>query len=136
MTIEAQNNLESGTSFMRNTIDSLQYQVEFKLTKYYQDSGSISTNEKVERQRELYFLQQNLARVQEQLQQKATQKDAKLTEGVLNQINAFVEQYGKKHGFKIILGTNNSGTLLYADEATDITDDLLEALNKDYRGKH
>ena len=55
-----------------------------------------------------------------------------MTQGVLNQVNAFVEKYGKSHGYAMIFGTSNTGNILYADTIYDLTDTILAGLNKDY----
>lgn len=68
------------------------------------------------------------------VQSKAKEEDEKITQSVLNQINTFVEEYGKAHNYDIILGTTASGSILYGIEAMDITKEVLQALNKHYQG--
>ena len=52
-----------------------------------------------------------------------------LTE-IVDAVEAFVKDYGKKNGYTFIFGTNeNTGTVLYAEDKLDITDTVLEALN-------
>ena len=55
-----------------------------------------------------------------------------MTQGVLSQINSLAQQYGKEHGFDLILSTTQSGSILYGDDAIDLTKDLLATLNRNY----
>lgn len=49
---------------------------------------------------------------------------------LVKQVKAFIKDYGKKNGYTFILGSNEAGSVLYGDEAKDITNEILEALNK------
>jgi len=64
--------------------------------------------------------------------EKEKKDETEMTQSVLNQVNSFVEQYGKEKGYDIVFGTTNSGNLLYAKESMDITKEVLEALNANY----
>ncbi|MDJ1486052.1 OmpH family outer membrane protein [Cytophagaceae bacterium YF14B1] len=69
--------------------------------------------------------QQYSQNAQQQLQQKQQQ----LTADVLDRVNSFIENYGKKNGYKIILGTTQDGSLLYGEPGADLTDQILSELN-------
>ena len=42
----------------------------------------------------------------------------------------------KKKDIKIIFGANGRGGIMYADEASDLTDEVLEGLNADFEGEN
>lgn len=79
--------------------------------------------------------QRDLIRYQESMERRAGEEENTMLKGVLNQVNTFVERYAQKHGYDLILGTTNEGSLLYADTRLDITDEILTALNAEYTGK-
>jgi outer membrane protein len=54
---------------------------------------------------------------------------------VMKQLNQYVEQYGKEHGYKYILGADGNGSLMFADESENVTKEVLDFLNKKYSGK-
>lgn len=81
---------------------------------------------------ELQATAQDLQRYVAAVEQLSQEEDQKMTQSVLEQINVFVEQYGKDHGYDLILGTTTSGSILYGNQGIDITEELLEALNKYY----
>lgn len=70
----------------------------------------------------------------ESIEAKAKEEDEKMTESVLNQINSFVEEYAKREGIDLVLGTTLSGNILYGVTEMDITEELIEELNKNYKG--
>ena len=86
---------------------------------------------------------------QEQLkiaQQKLQVEDQKLTEikqnfstnvtqQVWDRLNNYIEEYGEAHSYKIILGTQGGGNVMYANDATDITNDILNYANGKYEGE-
>lgn len=63
----------------------------------------------------------------------AKDENDKLTQGAFNQINSFIERYSKEHNIDIVIGTTLSGSVLYGADKIDITDKVLEGLNKSYR---
>ena len=81
---------------------------------------------------ELQVLMQNIQQYASATEQMAVEEDRKKTEAVLEQINVFVENYGKEHGYDLILGTTASGNILYGTAGMDITEELLAALNRNY----
>jgi len=58
-----------------------------------------------------------------------------MTQTVINDINDFVKDYGKNHGYPIIFGAGGNGNIMYAEEASDLTGEVLEGLNAQYEGK-
>ncbi|MDG5491079.1 OmpH family outer membrane protein [Psychroserpens sp. SPM9] len=52
---------------------------------------------------------------------------------LIKQMRAFVKDYGKKNGYTYILGANDAGSVLYGDDAKDITKAVIDALNEDYK---
>ena len=58
------------------------------------------------------------------------------TDQVWKQLNQYVKDYGQEHSYNMVFGTTNSGEIMYADEAEDLTDKVLEFANSRYQGNH
>jgi outer membrane protein len=72
------------------------------------------------------FRQANMRRMEELKNEKM--------KSVIDKINVYIAEYGKKHRYSIILGTTAGGNILYADERHyDITDDITKGLNERYK---
>lgn len=80
--------------------------------------------------------EQQLLRYREAIQQRAQQENQRLTQAVLAEINAYLQQYGKEKGYRFILGATESGNIVYAAAEADITDDVLKGLNAQYDRQH
>lgn len=80
--------------------------------------------------------EQQLLRYRDAIQQQAQQENQRLTKAVLDEINAYLKQYGKDKGYTFILGATESGNIVYAAEGTDITDEVLKGLNAQYDHQH
>ncbi|NER09926.1 periplasmic chaperone for outer membrane proteins Skp [Muriicola jejuensis] len=77
-------------------------------------------------------LQQKGQRMGQMLQQQEQQLNivgqAEM-DSVVQKVRKEIEAYGKANGYTFILGGGEGGSVLYGDEAKDITDDLLKVLN-------
>lgn len=65
-------------------------------------------------------------------QQQIAQESQKLNDSIINRVKAFVQDYGKSNNFNFILGSNEAGSVLYGEETSDLTQDILKALNENY----
>ena len=71
------------------------------------------------------FCQANLRKMDEMRQKKMT--------GVVEKINIFVAEYGKKKHYSVILGTGPGGNIIFGNQAYDITDEVAAGLNERYK---
>jgi len=74
------------------------------------------------------------ANYQQAIQKQIQEEDKKTTQTVINDINDYIKEYGKKKGYKIIFGASGGGNIMYASEGADLTQDVLKGLNADYEG--
>lgn len=114
-------------------VDTLASEFQRELRAFEQKRRSMSPKERELAEQLLQSKQQQAMQYRESLQRKAQEEDRKLTEQVLKKVNAYLERYGKKSPYDLILGANPSGNILYGREAVDITDDVLEGLNAEYK---
>jgi outer membrane protein len=75
----------------------------------------------------------DIKRYSAEVEKMAKEENDKLTQGALNQINSFVEQYAKGHHIDIVIGVTLSGNVLYGADKIDITQAILDGLNKSYK---
>jgi outer membrane protein len=60
-------------------------------------------------------------------------REAELSKNATDKINAFVEEFGRKNEYRLILGANGTGNVMYGTEGDDITDIILTELNARYK---
>lgn len=125
---------EEKAKLMQSNVDSLVADWQNELKVYEKERSSMSKNELELKQELLGGKQQQINNYQKAIQGKIQEEDRKASQTVINDINDYVKEYGKKHNYKIIFGASGSGTIMYADDAADLTVEVLEGLNAEYQG--
>ena len=75
------------------------------------------------------FIGQQLQQEQQQLQQTGqTELDS-----VVSKVRKQIKEYGKANGYTYILTGGDGGSVLYGDEAKDVTTEVLKILNDNYK---
>lgn len=57
-----------------------------------------------------------------------------LSQSVWKRLNVYVKEYSVTKGYKIVLGTQGSGNVMFAADGIDITDAIIEYSNLNYEG--
>lgn len=123
----------SQTAYWKSNIDTLTTKYKRSLAYYNQHLKEFTSKEKEDQQLMLEKLQADINNYTSVIQQEAKSREEKLTQGVLNQINSFVQEYARKRGYDIVIGSDGTGTVLYGNASIDITDEVLAAINKEYK---
>jgi outer membrane protein len=90
-------------------------------------------NTREENRKRLHVKELQIKEYAKAIAEKTQKEDEQMMQGVLNQINSFVEDYGKRNGYDMIIGTTGTGNLLFGNAVLDITDILLKELNENYK---
>lgn len=114
-------------------IDTLKSELDKEIKAYEAGKPKMSSKERELNEKLIKTKSQQFVDYQKGIQQKSQQEDYQMTEQVLTEVNSFIEAYGKKNGYKMVLGTSN-GNIVYADDFLDITDELQKELNGNYQG--
>lgn len=67
-----------------------------------------------------------------QFEQMTNEQAEEYDRQIFNQINQYVEDYGKEHKYAYILGANGNGSMLYAESENDLTNELINYVNARY----
>ena len=126
---------EAMASKMQANVDSLIANWQEELKIYEKERSSMSSKEVDLKKELLANKQQQISNYQQAIQRQIDEEDEKASRTVINDINDYVKQYGKEHNYKIIFGASGGGNIMYAQEGTDLTQEVLEGLNAEYNGK-
>lgn len=132
---ESQQLFQSKKTKYQANVDTLRLELERAFNRYTKEVVTLKDKDKNERRELLKVQEQNYHRYAQSIKENEQKEETQMTEGVLNQVNSFIEQYSKEHRYDIVLGTTNSGSLLYANDVMDITKEVLEALNANYKSQ-
>lgn len=130
--VEAKKSYQEKAKVWQQNIDTLTAEVKASIQKYEKSVATMSAKEQDLAKQLIQSKEKQLADYQRGIQDNARQEDGKLTQTVVNQINAFLLNYGKEHNYKLILIANQSGTIAYGREGLDITTPVIEALNEEF----
>lgn len=87
-------------------------------------------------QEEYANLQQRGQFIGQQLQQEEQQLQARgqsEIDSLLSKVRKEITAYGKANGYAYILGKGDGGSVLYGEEAKDLTQEILKILNEKYQ---
>lgn len=129
--VEAKKQYQQKAKLWQANIDTLTEEVKSSIKGYEHSLATMSDKEKSLAKQLIQTKQKQLLDYQKAIQDNAQQENAKTMNAVVSQINSFLSAYGKKHNYKLILIANQSGTIAYAREGLDITNDIIEELNKE-----
>jgi outer membrane protein len=120
--------LESLSFSYKNTLDSIGLEI-----KYMEDALLQSYNESLAAN--LDRKKQNFFRLEENFTSDLEEAQAKSDQEVWQQINDYTQVYGKENGYEYIFGGNGSGSMMYAKEQKDLTDEVIAYINDKYSGE-
>ena len=129
--IEARKEFDKKRSTWQANIDTLTRDVQDAIKKYSKDLALGTDKEKALSKELIQSKQKELIDYQNAIKQNAAQEEERLNQEVFSTVNAYLMRYGKKNGYKMILIAAN-GNIAYADPTMEITDKIVEDLNKEY----
>ncbi|WBL22383.1 OmpH family outer membrane protein [Zunongwangia sp. HRR-M8] len=131
---DVESKFEARRDSLTQLITGPQQQFQKEVQEYQQGMSSMSASQRQAKEQELQQKGQQLQQQQQMIgQQLRTDSDSAIEE-VVDKVKDFVADYGKENGYTYIFGSNESANIMYAKEGLDITDEVLEELNKTYGG--
>ncbi|MCR5496487.1 MAG: OmpH family outer membrane protein [Paludibacteraceae bacterium] len=100
--------------------------------KKYQAGGFLTEATLQSEQANLYKQDQDLQLLEKKLTQEFLEEQQKMNIQLRDTVAAFFKIYNADKRFKLILSNANSDNVLFADEALNITNDVIEQLNLRY----
>tara|TARA_B110000967_G_scaffold202558_1_gene241605 strand:+ start:594 stop:1127 length:534 start_codon:yes stop_codon:yes gene_type:complete len=125
---------EEKAKTLNANVDSLLVDWKNELKIYEKERSKMTKKELQLKQELLSTKQEQINNYQQAIQNQIQEADKKATQTVINDINDYVKDYGKQQGHQIIFGASGSGNIMYANEASDLTQTVLEGLNADFEG--
>ena len=97
------------------------------------ENNAFATRERAEQENaRLIKKQQDLQELQNRLTNELATENQKNSLQLRDSINSFLKEYNKEKGYSFIFSNTGFDNLLYADQAYNITDEIVEGLNARY----
>jgi len=81
------------------------------------------------------YQRQNIIQTAEALQYDQENKTRELNEQIYKRLNEYVHQFAKEEGYDFILGAEGSGIIMAANTKKDITEEVIQYINRKYQDK-
>ncbi|MCT4638684.1 MAG: OmpH family outer membrane protein [Bacteroidales bacterium] len=94
--------------------------------------GLVTRSQAQKMESELMAKQQQLIQLREQLRLKLVEKEQVMMRKLQNEIAQYVAEYNKVKGYNYVLSRTYGGPVLFANDALDITEEIIAGLNKNY----
>lgn len=106
-------------------------QAEFN--NYQQNSSNLTMGQARAVEEDLLKKQQNLKLYEQSLMQELANDEARIGQELYDQVSKIVADYGKENNIHIVVKYNQGSDILYANDGMDITNDVIELLNAEYK---
>ncbi len=109
-----------------------------KAGKDYQDKvnkGLITRETAAQIEQSLVQQQQELVSLRDKLQQNLVEEEQVMNRQVLEYITKFLDENRSEYNYQYILGKSFGSVVLYSDNSLDITQKVLDAINKKYKAE-
>ncbi|HSH68252.1 MAG TPA: OmpH family outer membrane protein [Bacteroidia bacterium] len=127
---ELETKLATTQQVRKKIIDSLEFELKVLSREIKAEEGKDKNKISVfETKREHYIGKKN------ELDEDNAVLEKQYNDQIINQLNQYLKDYGKEQGFRYIFGTDGSGSLMYAVEGDEITEDAIKYINEKYKGK-
>jgi outer membrane protein len=107
--------------------------IEKRFQELQKEVNYMTPSQKQEAQKELGQMEQNAQVLRNELANDLAIKEAELQNIFFESINTYLEKYNETAGYDFILSYNLGGQILNANDALNITEEILDGLNEDYK---
>lgn len=98
-----------------------------------QNNGFLSEARAIDARDQLLVKQENLRRLQQEMIDKTTREQNDLNKQLYDKLTSFLKKYNEEKGFDIVLSTQLGGNVLYAVNGFDITREVVDRMNEEYK---
>lgn len=135
MKIDIEEEFKVKDDAFKKRMDSIGKAFQIEAQAFQMAAQNLSQKKQQEKYQELGQKQQKLQQ-QFQYEQQLMQQQFNIEmDSVITKVNDFVEDYGKENSYTFIFGKNQAGSVMYGEDAKDITEAVTKAINADFGKK-
>ena len=125
--------LEAKTKKMDQDYRNRAIGLQNEIAAYQRNVSSMTLGQVRATEEDLNKKQQNLQMYQQSLSQQLMEEESKLNKELYDRITVFLKKYGVDKGLQIVLKLDPTSDVLYAIDAMDISKEVTEGLNSEYK---
>lgn len=133
---KAEEEMKTKSGKIAADFQQINMQFQKKVQDYQKKRSGMTTKQATEFEQQLMQEQQMIQQQQQMIQQQYQEEGNQIIDKVIEEIQSKIEVYAKKNGYDFILGTSRqTKSVIYGTEKSDLTEKLIEELNKDLSSK-
>src|SRR3954471_3520801 len=125
---EFQDKFKRTEALRKRVIDSLSFDLQLMAKRVDSDQKNQVLMKEFDLKREYYFKQKN------ESDQDNVALSSQYDKQILEQMSQYIADYGKKNSLDLILGADGNGTLMYAADKMNISEEIIGYINDRYKG--
>ncbi|WP_349352293.1 MULTISPECIES: OmpH family outer membrane protein [unclassified Flagellimonas] len=112
--------------------DSISQAFQMELQQFQSKAQSMSQQSAQEEYSQLQQRGQQIGQRLQQEEQQLQQNSQTQMDSLVKKVKKEIRAYGKANGYTYILGGGEGGSVIYGDDANDVTNEILKILNDKY----
>jgi outer membrane protein len=134
---EKKKELEKYEKELRDQFDTRAAAFEKEYKNYLKEgtSGKLTLDQQKKKEAELGQKQQEIAEYEKSLSGQYLELQQKLNNQIQDSIISYIKKHNLKNNYTYVLGYSRNSGILYAKDKYDITKEILQGLNKEYKSK-
>jgi outer membrane protein len=124
--------LENKRFQLDNDLTTRGRSLENEISFFQQKAQTMTLDQARNTEAQLMKKQQDFVQYRDRAAQTLAQEEADKNEELYNQIYQYLEKYNSDNNYEFVLGYTRGGGILFADSTLDVTQKVLDGLNKSY----
>ncbi|WP_034887181.1 OmpH family outer membrane protein [Gillisia sp. Hel_I_29] len=118
---------------IKGELDTMAQDFQREVEDYQANMNSMSVDKRKEVEQTLMRKQQMIQQQQQMRGNQLREESDTVIDSIVSKVKGYVKDYGKDNGYTYIFGSNESANIMYAKDGLDITEEILEKLNAEYK---
>ena len=131
---ETKKELENKNFQLENELNTKGKSLQNEVAFFQQKAQTMTPEQARSIEAQLMKKQQDLVAYRDQAAQSLQQEEGKKNEQLYKNIRAYMEKYNKENGYEYVLGYSLGGGILFANPSLDVTQKIIDGLNKEHAG--
>lgn len=132
---DARKELENKRFQLDNDLTTRGRSLENEIAFFQQKAQTMTLDQARNTEAQLMKKQQDFVQYRDRAAQTLAQEEADKNEELYNLIHEYLEKYNNENSYEFVLGYTRGGGILFADSALNVTQKVLDGLNKEYSEK-
>ncbi len=127
------NLFEAAQNRIKNELKTQGERLQQDVDLYQKQAIGMTDLERGQKEEQLSMKQQQLMQRKEELLSKLDEDQGRSSEELYSRLNLYLKKLNKNRNYNFVLGFQKGGGILFANDSLNITKDVVEGLNKEYR---